>query len=141
MSKTHRRPDGPHATQLPLPFDGEARRGVRAGSGRRQEAVKEALRQALEGLDREEVAAELSRLTGEAVSVHALANWAAPEKRDRRLPLEYAGALAEITRDAGIMEAALPAGWRVLRPEDVAVYEYGRMTIEESYDHFWCLKP
>lgn len=85
------------------------------------------------GLDREAVARELSRLVGEAVSVHTVNNWCATEKSDRRVPLEYAAALVAITGDASILRAALEvAGFRVLGPEDVPVYELGRIAVEET---------
>ncbi|MEN6439459.1 MAG: hypothetical protein ABFD97_12870 [Syntrophobacter sp.] len=110
----------------------------RRGALRRKEAIGEALRRALDGcttvdgrpLDRETVSTELSRLVGENVSVHAINNWVAEGKDDRRIPLEYAEALTLITGDRGILDAAL-GHYRVLDEEEVGYLELGRIVAEE----------
>jgi len=107
---------------------------LKAGSLRTSETVKEALRTALRncGLSRETVADELTRLTGEAVSIHQINNWAAPGKDDRSIPLEQLAALTFVTGDAGLARAALScAGWAVLRPDEVPYFELGRMAAED----------
>ncbi|WP_285908107.1 hypothetical protein [Pseudodesulfovibrio pelocollis] len=120
--------------QLTLPLSSLPSQRRKAGSLRASEAVNEALRHALAncGLSRETVADELTRLTGEAVSVHAVNNWAAPGKGDRRIPLELLAALTEVTGDPGIARAALaPAGLTVLTAEQTPLFELGRITAED----------
>ncbi|MBU4243471.1 MAG: hypothetical protein KUA35_10310 [Pseudodesulfovibrio sp.] len=120
--------------QLTLPMSTLASQTHKAGGLRCKEAVKEALRRALAncGLSREVVADELSRLTGEAVSVHAVNNWAAPGKGDRSIPLDQLAALTVITGDPGPARAALEcAGLAVLMPEQTPLYELGRITAED----------
>ena len=112
---------------------------LRGGALRRKESVCEALRKALDGckdlngspLDRETVSKELSRLVGESVSVHTINNWCAEGKENRRFPLEYAEALALITGDRGILDAALGEGFRMLDEEETAYLELGRIVAEE----------
>ena len=120
--------------QLPLPLGPQAGgRGLRAGALRAKEAVREALSRALEasGLEREEVAAQLSRLVGEQVSVHTLHSYTAESKGERRLPLEYAGALAVILNDASLVGAALTgSGLAVVGREELDLMEYGRLQLE-----------
>lgn len=112
---------------------------LRAGALRRKEPVTEALKQALDGcksldgapMDRETVAKELSRLVGEPVSIHTINNWCAEGKENRRFPLEYAEALALITGDRRILDAALGASFRALDDEETAFLELGRIVAEE----------
>lgn len=120
--------------QLTLPLTSLPTAGLPAGSLRRRDAVQEAFRAALDrsGLTREYVASELSRLTGDSLSIHHINNWTAESKgAERRIPLDYLAALGLILGDAGILQAALPAGWLGLTPEGAAVYEYGRLAVEE----------
>jgi len=125
---------GGNMVQLTLPLSSLPTANLAAGSLRRLEAVHEALGAALaaSGLSREYVAAELSRLTGDAVSIHHINNWTAESKAgERHIPLEYAAALTVILGDVRILAAACPAGYMVLPPEAAAVYELGRVTVEE----------
>lgn len=120
--------------QLTLPLSSLPSQKRKSGSLRTSEAVKEALRIALRncGLSREVIADELTRLTGESISIHQINNWAAPGKGDRSIPLEQLAALTLVTGDSGLASAALEcAGWTVLRPEDRPFYELGRMTAED----------
>lgn len=122
---------------IQLTFRMSKSRGVnlRAGSLRVKESVREALKAALEGcgIDRETVATELSRLVGEQISVHTVNNWVADGKGDRRIPLEYAGALAVITGDKRILEAALgSAGFKVLTEDETPYFELGLVVAEEK---------
>lgn len=120
--------------QLTLPLSSLPSQKLKAGSLRTSETVKEALRQALRscGLSRETVADELTRLTGESISIHQINNWAAPGKDDRSIPLEQLAALTFVTGDAGLARAALAcAGWAVLRPDEVPFFELGRMAAED----------
>lgn len=120
--------------QLTLPLSSLPSQQRKTGSLRTSETVKEALRAALRacGLSREVVADELTRLTGEPVSIHQINNWAAPGKGDRSIPLEQLAALTAVTGDAGLARAALScAGWTILRPDEVPYFELGRMAAED----------
>ena len=132
MSKARRNLGGT-MVQLTLPLSSLPTASMQAGSLRRREAVNEAFRIALDasGLSREYVAGELSRLTGDQVSIHHINNWTAESKDDRRIPLEYAAALTVILGDARILAAACPAGYLVLPPDEAAVYELGRVVVDE----------
>lgn len=123
--------DRPFQLALPLTESGTAR--LRAGSLRTKEAVHEALKSALIGseLTRDEVAMEMSRLVGEPISINTLNNWCAEGKTNRRFPLECAKALALITGDMGILEAALGPEFTALDGDGKAYLEYGRMAIED----------
>jgi hypothetical protein len=120
--------------QLTFPLEKIESRKHRAGSFRRHDHVSEALKDALKncGLAREVVAEELSRLTGDQISVNHLNNWTAESKNGWRLPLEYAAAISVITGDIGIVKAALEgSGVKVLDEEEAAIYELGRITAED----------
>jgi len=120
--------------QLTLPLSELPSQKRRTGSLRTKEGVKDAIRTALRacGLSRETVADELSRLTGDKISVHTINNWCAPEKTDRPMPLEYAAALTVITGDTGVVQAAVEAaGLVVLSPEDAPYFELGKLTAED----------
>lgn len=120
--------------QLQLPVSSLPTSGMAAGSLRTKEAVREALSAALDraGLDREYVAAELSRLVGETISIHTLNSYTADSKGERRLPLEYVGALSAILGDITIAEAALGSSdMAVLGPRELAIYEIGKLTVEK----------
>lgn len=119
--------------QFSLPFNNNTSR-LRAGSFRKKEAVKEAVKKAIENsdFDRETVARELSRLVGEEVSFHTVNNWIAEGKNNRRIPLEYAGALVAITGDIGIFEAVIDSEMKLLKSDEVPFYELGRVVAEEK---------
>ena len=132
MSKFRENPDV-RPVQMEFPWSDFPSQKHRAGSFRRHEAVCEALKSALSscGLGRDTVAEELSRLTGEKISVNHLNNWTAESKNGWRLPLEYVAALTIITRDKGILRAALSnSGFMVLDKEQVDCYELGKITAE-----------
>jgi hypothetical protein len=124
--------------QLPLPWSKIRTASVRAGAFRVKDSVREALKRALDkafsdyAMDREAVEKELSRLAGEDVSFHAINNCCSEGKHDRRVPLEYVKALALITGDAGIIEAALSPEFSVMDEAGRAVYEYGVMVLEDK---------
>jgi len=120
--------------QLTLPLSSLSTASLKAGALRVKDAVREALGVAIDrsGLDREYIAKELSRLTGENVSIHILNGYTAESKGERRLPLEYAAALAVILGDKGILDAALGVGgFLVLGKAERAVYEIGKLTVEK----------
>ncbi len=121
--------------QLTLPLSSLPTANMAAGSQRCLEAVHEAFREALiaSGLKREYVAQELSRLTGDQVSIHHINSWTAESKAgERHIPLEYAAALTVILGDGRILAAACPKGYVVLSPEEAAVYELGKVVVEEK---------
>jgi hypothetical protein len=124
----------PRVVQLTLPLS-EIPSGRReSGTLRTKERVKAALKDGFAkcGLPREVIAEELTRLTGESISVHSLNNWVAPGKEDRSLPLEYAAALTVITGDIRIVQAALScAGLLVLSDEEASYYQLGKLVAEE----------
>lgn len=121
--------------ELPLPLKKEGTLAIRAGRLGRKNAVREALTMALSNsaMSREEIAAELSRLTGEAVSVNHINNWCSEAKREWRFPLEMATALCMITGDFGIMEAVLEGtGHWLANERTMAAAEYGQLVAEEK---------
>lgn len=120
--------------QMTLPLEEIGPRKYRAGSLRRHEQVREAVKAALKrcGLPREVVAEEISRLTGDAISVNHLNNWTAESKGGYRLPIEHAAALAIVTGDLGPVRAALDGiGAKVLDRDQVPYYELGVLTAED----------
>lgn len=134
MTKRRLSPDG-SSHQLPLPLNSGGTNRIRAGRLGRKEAVREALTNALSccGLSREDVAAELSRLTGEAVSVNHINNWAAGGKKDWRFPLEFVSAFCLLTGDFGLIEAVLDGTDRCLVDQKTLVAaEYGKLLAEEK---------
>jgi len=133
MSNRRRRSDTAPG-QLRLPLDEPPSAGLRAGELNHKDAVREALTEALQNspLSREEVARELSRVTGQSVSVHQLNNWTGESRRDRHVPIEYAAALSVILDTVEIARAALAgSGLDVLSSEERRYLEYGRMMAEE----------
>ncbi|TDT86419.1 hypothetical protein EDC59_11395 [Pseudodesulfovibrio indicus] len=124
---------GAGMVQLTLPLSSLPSQERGAESLRASGAVKEALRQALDrcGLSRDTVADELTRLTGETVTVHTVNNWAAQGKSERRIPLDQLAALSIVTGDPGIARAALePAGLVVLDKDQAIYYELGLVEAE-----------
>ncbi len=108
--------------------------GLRAGRLCRKEAVREALAEALAvcSLSREEVAQEMTRLTGESVSVNHLNNWCSEAKREWRFPLELATAFCMITGSFGVIMAILDGTGHCLADEETRILaEYGQMIVEE----------
>ena len=95
--------------QLLLPLQNGGTNSIRAGRLCRKNAVREALTHALSACDlsREDVAAELTRVTGEAISVNHLHNWCSDAKKEWRFPLELATAFCQITGDFGLIAAVL----------------------------------
>lgn len=133
MSKAQQK-IGVGVVQLTLPMSSLASQRLKAGKLRAKEAVKEAIAAAIRGcgLSRDVIADEMSRLTGESISIHAINNWTAPGKTDRSMPLEYAPALAIVTGDAGALRVvAEAAGYVLLEPGDVPLYELGKITAED----------
>jgi len=120
--------------QLTLPLSEIPSGRQESGTLRTKERVKAALKRGLSecGIPRDVIAEELSRLTGEHVSIHSLNNWVAPGKDDRTLPLEYAAALTVITGDMRIVQAALScAGILTLSEKEAQFYHLGKLVAEE----------
>ena len=120
--------------QMELPLSKTRTANLRAGSLRVREAVQESVKEALKNCsyDREFVAQEISRLTGEHCSIHALNNMCAEGKQNRRFPLEFAKALALITGDIGILRAALGPQFFVLDEAGAAAHDYGLLILENK---------
>lgn len=120
--------------QLTLPMTELPSFKYRAGELRTKEAIKEAVGAAIKacGLPRETIAEELSRLTGDKISEHAINTWVAESKEGYRFPLEYAAALSIITGDSQIVQAAVACvGFKVLSGESIALFELGKMAAED----------
>lgn len=126
------------ARQMALPLSILPTENLRAGALRVKDAIREELKRALAALERrnvsrEMVAAEISRLTGEDISVHTLNNWCAEGKTNRRFPLECAKALALIAQDDGIFKAAMEPELAPMDAARKAACEYGLMVLKEKH--------
>ena len=121
--------------QLLLPLRNGGTSGIRAGRLCRKNAVREALTQALLvcDLSREDVAAELTRVTGEAISVNHLHNWCSDAKKEWRFPLELVTAFCQITGDYGLIAAVLDGtGMGLADERTLKAAEYGKLLAEEK---------
>lgn len=134
MTKKRTAPDG-HPRQLALPICQGRTKSMRAGTLCCKDAVREAFVGALKrsGLERDCLAAEMSRLTGESITANHINNWCSESKQDRRIPLEYAAAFCLIVEDFGLFEAALNGTGQGLADEKTRVAaEYGRHMAEKK---------
>jgi hypothetical protein len=134
MAKKQHKNDIAGQLRLPIPLAGDEQ-PERAGTLCRRDAVREALKIALSGcvLSREVIAEEMSRLTGESITVHHLNNWTSESKVEWRFPLEYLTAFITVTGDAGVVDAVLCSTRLALMDEETRTYaEYGRMLVEEK---------
>jgi len=121
--------------QLLLPLCSGGTNSIRAGNLSRKDAVREALTHALAAcpMSREEVAEELSRLTGEAISRNHLDNWCSTGKREWRFPCELTTAFCRITGDFGLVVAVLEGtGFGLADDRTLKAAQYGRMLAEEK---------
>lgn len=125
-------------TQMNFEWSKMRTKDLDAGCLRAKDAVREALKQALDvalvnyGMDREAVSKELSRLVGEDVSIHTINNWCAEGKSNRRFPLEYARAIALISGEVRIIRAALAPEFDVMDEVGRTIYAYGEMVLEDK---------
>jgi hypothetical protein len=106
----------------------------RAGTLARKNAVQEALTYSLSGcgMSREDVAAEMARLTGEPISRGHIDNWCSEGKRDWRFPLEYVTAFCVVTGDYGLVAAVLAGTGQGLADEETRAFaELGQTIVEE----------
>lgn len=118
MTKKRTSPDTA-SHQLLLPIHSGGTNGIRAGRLQRHEAIREAIVMTLgnSSLSREAFAAEMSRLTGESITVNHLNNWCSEAKGQWRFPLEYAAAFALVGQDFGIIAAGLDGTGQILADE------------------------
>lgn len=132
MSKINKKID----KQLSLPLDFSDSTSERAGSYRLKDSIREALQVSLRNceLSREEISDEMTRLTGDRISVHHINNWVADCKKcEWRFPLEYAAAVVIITKNYSVVQAALlGTGLTVADEEGIKLMEFGRIMIEEK---------
>jgi len=122
------------AEQMSLPFMNAVSVNLLAGSLRRAEAVREAYQATLKEclLGPEEIADEMSRLTGDKITKNHIANWSAESKSQYRLPLEWAAAFSIVTNDTRVIKAALEgSGINLLDDKEMTYYEIGK-AIEEK---------
>lgn len=84
-------------------------------------------------LDRFQVAAELSRLTGREISRHMLDRYAAPSTEDWRLPLELLPALVLVTGNFRLLEmVAEKCGCKILRGSEAMLTELGGLLMQQE---------
>ena len=122
------------AIQMDLPLTEIKSFNEPAGSFRRKEAVQEAMRCTRKNcpLKCEQIAEEMTRLTGENITVSHINNWTAESKSGWKFPLEYAAAWFVITGDIGPIRAALTgSGIGVLNDRDFALFELGKIVADE----------
>lgn len=121
--------------QLSLPLHDSATNTTRAGMLARKDAVRESLTQALAGcgMSREEVAAEMTRLTGESVSRNHIDNWCSDAKREWRFPLEFVTAFCQITGNYALIEAVLTGtGQRLADERTIKAARLGVLAVERK---------
>jgi hypothetical protein len=83
-------------------------------------------------MSREDVAAEMARLTGEPISRGHIDNWCSEGKRDWRFPLEYVTAFCVVTGDYGLVAAVLAGTGQGLADEETRAFaELGQTIVEE----------
>jgi hypothetical protein len=100
-------------------------------------AVRETLTDLLgaagvQGCDRYEVAAQISRLSNHEISKHMLDRYTAPSADGWRFPLEALPALTQATGDYRLLELVAEAcGCKVYRGEEALLAEIGALTMQE----------
>lgn len=100
-------------------------------------AVRETLTDMLgaatvQGQDRHEVAARVSRLSNHEISKHMLDRYTAPSADGWRFPLEALPALTQATGDYRLLElVAEKCGCKVYRGEEALLAEIGALTVQE----------
>ena len=87
---------------------------------------------AVQGSDRHEVAARVSRLSNHEISKHMLDRYTAPSADGWRFPLEALPALTQATGDYRLLELlAEKCGCKVYRGEEAMLAEIGALTMQE----------
>lgn len=100
-------------------------------------AVRETLTDLLgtavvQGCDRHEVAARISRLSNHEISKHMLDRYTAPSADGWRFPVEALPALTQATGDYRLLElVAAACGCKVYRGEEALLAEIGALTMQE----------
>lgn len=101
-------------------------------------AVRDALTETLstatlQGMDRHEVGAQVSRLSNRDMSKNMLDRYCAPSADDWRFPLEALPALTLATGDYRLLELiAEKCGCRIARGEEALLAEIGALTLQEK---------
>lgn len=86
----------------------------------------------LQGCDRHEVAARISRLSNHEISKHMLDRYTAPSADGWRFPLEALPAVTQATGDYRLLELVAKAcGCKLYRGEEALLAEIGALTLQE----------
>lgn len=98
------------------------------GEGNYAAEVSQMVGQILKGLDRHQVAAQMSRLSGDDVSKFMLDAWASPARQDHNLPF-YRAVLLEETCDSRLLTdwQVAQRGGRVAYGREALDAELGRL--------------
>ncbi|MBF0368559.1 MAG: hypothetical protein HQL52_03790 [Magnetococcales bacterium] len=89
-------------------------------------AISRAIRESSK--DRDEIAMEMSRLTGKPISKAKLDAWTAESKEGHRFPFEFAAAFEEVTSSTSLQELlAQKRGSTVLVGEEVLLAKMGQL--------------
>lgn len=106
---------------------------IRATSfkGRMSKAVGQALKDC--PMSREEIAEEMTRYSGEQVSVDMLNKWASEAAEDHAIPLAKLDALIEVTRDRRLLQIfAAPRDWSVIHDKYLPAIDYAMLSEKEE---------
>ena len=101
-------------------------------------AVRDALTETLsaatlQGMDRHEIGAQVSRLSNRDMSKNMLDRYCAPSADEWRFPLEALPALTLATGDYRLLELiAEKCGCRIARGEEAMLAEIGALTLQEK---------
>jgi hypothetical protein len=87
----------------------------------------------LQGMDREEVCAQIARLSNFHITKPTMNNYCAPSAEQRHFPLEALPALTVATGDFRLLELiAEKCGCRILRGDEAVVAELGALAMQEK---------
>lgn len=107
------------------------------GSSDISQAIREALNDALalakaEGMDRYDIAARISRLSGRDMSKDMLDRYTASSSDGHRFPLEALPALIQATGNFSLLElVAHKCGCKILRGEEAMLAEIGALMLQQ----------
>lgn len=91
-------------------------------------------RAAAKGLEREQIASQVSQKLGRPISKAQLDQWCAPSQAGRRLPADVMVAICKVLSEPGLlhyMNAAL--GFKALTVEEALCAEYGALALMERH--------
>jgi hypothetical protein len=131
-----------HEQQMLLPFKRTDSHKYPEGSFRRAESVRKAVSDTLKScpLSPDQIADEMTRLTGEKVSKSTIANWSAESKSNYRIPLQLAAAFCVATNDNRVLQAAFyGTKFNILNDTDMVFFEIGK-AVEEKRERDAMLK-